>query len=323
MPLRLKQIKIASAIGILGNTLLALIKGGLGYMAGSLAVVGDGLDSATDVLSFIIIFFALKIMAKAPDEQHPYGHHRAEALATLIIAFIILSAGIQLFLVSMAKILTATESTVPSPLAMVASFCSILGKLLLALYQFKVGQKTNSSMLIANGRNMLADLYVSLGVLVGTVLTITFRLPLIDHLVAILISFWIMRTAVHIFLDANTELMEGVKDLSIYRQVFAAVQEVEDVFNPHRTRIRKLANLYLIDIDIEVDGKLTVAEGHRLAVAVEKVLRQRIENLYDVAVHVEPKGNIETEEKYGLSPQEISDLPLPEAKSPARGTLPD
>jgi len=318
VPRRLKQIKIASGIGIAGNAILAFIKGGLGYRAGSLAVFGDGLDSATDVLSFIIILFALKIMAKAPDEQHPYGHHRAEALATLFIAFIILSAGIQLFLTSLAKILTKTASTVPTPLALVASGCSILGKLLLALYQFMVGRTTHSSMLMASARNMLTDLCVSLGVLLGTLLTIILQLPLIDPLLAILISFWIIRTAVHIFLDANTELMEGVKDLSIYQQVFAAVQEVENVFNPHRTRIRKLANLYLIDIDIEVDGKLTVAEGHRLAVAVEEVLRQRIENLYDVAVHVEPKGNIEAEEKYGLSPRAVNGLPMPEAQSSVR-----
>jgi divalent metal cation (Fe/Co/Zn/Cd) transporter len=99
--------------------------------------------------------------------------------------------------------------------------------------------------------------------------------------------------------------------------VFAAVQEVKDVFNPHRTRIRKLANLYLIDIDIEVDGRLTVAEGHQLAVEVENMLRQRIDNLYDVAVHVEPLGNIETEEKYGLSPQEIFGLSTPDAKTPS------
>lgn len=294
----------------------------MGYLAGSLAVVGDGIDSATDVMSFIIIFFALKIMAKAPDRQHPYGHHRAEALATLVIAFIILSAGIQLFLISLVKILKGTQSAIPSRLAVVASFISIFGKLSLALYQFKVGRKTKSSMLIANGRNMLADLYVSLGVLIGILCTITVQIPLFDHLVAILIACWIGWTAIHIFLEANTELMDGVKDISIYQQVFTAVEEVENVFNPHRTRIRKLSNLYLIDLDIEVDGELTVAQGHQLAMEVENVLRERIDNLYDVAVHVEPRGNIETEEKYGLSPQEVADLPRPKGKSLPRLRFP-
>ena len=302
---RLKQIRIASGVGIIGNALLALAKGILGFLAGSLAVIGDGIDSATDVLSFVIIFFALKIMAKAPDEQHPYGHHRAEALATLTIAFIILFAGIQLFFISLLKIISASRSSLPSFLAVAVSGVSIIGKLLLALYQFKVGRQTESSMLIANGRNMLTDIFVSLGVLLGTLLTIMLRIPFIDHLVAMLIGLWIVRTAIHIFLDANTELMDGVKDTSIYQEVFAAVSQVEQVSNPHRTRIRKLSNLYLIDMDIEVDGSLTVAEGHRLAVEVEQVLRNKIDNLYDVAVHVEPKGNIETEEKYGLSPQEF------------------
>lgn len=306
METRLKLIRVASSVGIIGNSLLALLKGILGFISGSLAVVGDGIDSATDVLSFVIIFFALKIMAKAPDEHHPYGHYRAEALATLIIAFLILFAGIQLFLFSLLKLLSAASSSLPSFLAVVVSGVSIISKLLLALYQFKVGHQTGSSMLIANGRNMLTDIFVSLSVLCGTFLTITLRIPFIDHLIAMLIGLWIVRTAIHIFLDANTELMDGVKDTSIYQEVFAAVGQVEQVFNPHRTRIRKLSNLYLIDMDIEVDGALTVAEGHRLAVEVEQVLRKKIDNLYDVAVHVEPKGNIETEEKYGLSPQEFS-----------------
>ena len=116
----------------------------------------------------------------------------------------------------------------------------------------------------------------------------------------------IIWTAVRIFLDANTELMDGVNDTSIYQAVFDAVDQVENVTNPHRTRIRKLSNLYLIDLHIEVDGALTVAEGHELAMEVEQVLRQKIENLYDVAVHVEPLGNLE-KEKFGLSPQKLSD----------------
>ncbi|NLM37459.1 MAG: cation transporter [Firmicutes bacterium] len=306
MDQRIKQIKTASAVGILGNTALALLKVILGFIAGSLAVVGDGVDSATDVLSFVIIFFALKIISKEPDEEHSYGHYRAEALATLIIAFLILFAGVQLLIFALTKIITAASSPVPSPLAVVVSFASVTGKLLLALYQFKIGRQTESAMLVANGRNMLADLFVSVGVLGGTFATITLRIPMIDQAVAIFIAAWIIWTAVRVFLEANTELMDGVKDTSIYQAVFDAVDQVEKVTNPHRTRIRKLANLYLIDLHIEVDGTLTVAEGHQLAMEVEHILRQKIENLYDVAVHVEPLGNME-KEKYGLSPEKLGD----------------
>jgi cation diffusion facilitator family transporter len=303
---RLKQIQVASWVGIIGNSILALLKVSLGLISGSLAVVGDGIDSATDILSFLIIFFATRIMSKAPDKKHPYGHLRAETLATLIIAFIILFAGIQLMFTSIIKLASANRTEIPSLLAIIVTFFSVFGKLFLSIYQFKIAKKTKSSMLNANGRNMLSDIFISLGVLVGLLFTITLKMPLIDPMVAILISIWIVRTAIHIFLEANTELMEGIEDTSIYEEVFTAVKKVKNVSNPHRTRVRKLSNLYLIDIDIEVDGELTVAEGHQLAVKVEKALRQSIDNLYDVAVHVEPVGNIEIGEKYGLSSKEFA-----------------
>ena len=302
---RLKQIQVASWVGIIGNSILALLKVSLGLISGSLAVVGDGIDSATDILSFLIIFFATRIMSKAPDKKHPYGHLRAETLATLIIAFIILFAGIQLMFTSIIKLASANRTEIPSLLAIIVTFFSVFSKLFLSIYQFKIAKKTKSSMLNANGRNMLSDIFISLGVLVGLLFTITLKMPLIDPMVAILISIWIVRTAIHIFLEANTELMEGIEDTSIYEEVFTAVKKVKNVSNPHRTRVRKLSNLYLIDIDI-VDGELTVAEGHQLAVKVEKALRQSIDNLYDVAVHVEPVGNIEIGEKYGLSSKEFA-----------------
>ena len=302
---RIRQIKIASWVGIIGNLILALTKIILGLISGSLAVVGDGIDSTTDVLSFLIVFFAAKIMTKSPDKNHPYGHYRAETLATLIIAFIILFAGLQLFTSSLKTIIIGKGTELPSSLALIAAFISIFGKIALTVYQYRIGKTANSSMLIANSRNMSGDIFVSLGVLVGIFFSIMFNTPIIDSIIAILISFWIIRTAIHIFLEANTELMEGIEDTSIYEQVFDAIKEVKGVSNPHRTRIRKLSNLYLIDLDIEVDGRLTVTEGHRLAAQVEKVLRKSIDNLYDVAVHVEPLGNVETEEKYGLSDQEF------------------
>jgi cation diffusion facilitator family transporter len=305
MSQRIRQIKIASWVGIIGNLILAISKIILGLISSSLAVVGDGIDSTTDVLSFLIIFFAAKIMSKAPDKNHPYGHYRAETLATLIISFIILFAGLQLFTSSLKTILNGSRAEIPSSLAVIAAFISVLGKLTLAVYQFKIGKKTDSSMLIANSRNMFGDIFVSLGVLIGVFFTIKFNTPIIDPIIAILISFWIIRTAIHIFLEANTELMEGIEDTSIYKQIFDAVKKVKGVSNPHRTRVRKLSNLYLIDLDIEVDGKLTVTEGHRLAIKVESILRMSIDNLYDIAVHVEPLGNVESGEKYGISDQEF------------------
>ncbi len=306
MDQRLKTISIASWIGIIGNFLLALLKIIIGVISRSLAVVGDGIDSTTDVLSFLVILFATRIMAKKPDQTHPYGHHRAEPIATVIISFIIFFVGAQLLSSSLSSI-TAPKPEIPSQLAIIATMISVLGKLGLAFYQSKVGKKISSQMLVANARNMLGDILISLGVLIGLALTIWFNAPIIDSIIALIVSIWIMRCAVIIFIETNAELMEGVNDLSIYKDIFEAVAAVNGAVNPHRVRIRKLSNLFVIDMDIEVDDCLTVAEGHQIAVKVEDELRRTIDNLYDVTVHVEPLGNVETKEKYGVSSKEFKE----------------
>ncbi|MGE5605523.1 MAG: cation diffusion facilitator family transporter [Bacteroidota bacterium] len=302
---RLKTINLASWIGITGNFILALSKIILGLVSGSLAVIGDGIDSTTDVLSFLVILFATRIIAKKPDQTHPYGHHRAEPLATVVIAFIIFFVGAQLFISSVPAIINRTITEIPSPIAIMVTVFSIIGKLGLAFYQYRIGKKTSSSMLTANAQNMLGDIFISLGVLIGLAFTFWFNIPVIDNIIAMVVGIWIMRTAVMIFIETNTELMEGISDTSIYNKIFETVAQVNGASNPHRTRIRKLSNLYLVDMDIEVSDRLTVAEGHQIAVKVEEKLRQSIDNLYDVTVHVEPLGNVETKEKYGVSRKEL------------------
>ena len=138
-------------------------------------------------------------MAKEPDQKHPYGHHRAESLATLLIAFIIFFAGLQLLFFSLTKILRPGATAVPSSPAIIATLISIGVKLLLALYQFKIGKSTECSMLIANGRNMLGDVFLSAGVLLGTALSIILNIPLLDQILAVLISFWIIHCSATLF----------------------------------------------------------------------------------------------------------------------------
>ena len=99
--------------------------------------------------------------------------------------------------------------------------------------------------------------------------------------------------------------MDGINDPSIYNKIFEAVFSVEGVHNPHRTRVRKLSNMYVIDLDIEVNGDLTVHEAHEIAKKVEKKISENIDNIYDIIVHIEPLGNVEHREKFGLSNDHI------------------
>jgi divalent metal cation (Fe/Co/Zn/Cd) transporter len=100
-------------------------------------------------------------------------------------------------------------------------------------------------------------------------------------------------------------MMDGVEDEEIYRQIFDSVEGVEGAYNPHRIRVRKLSQYYLIALDIEVDGKQPLDEAHKIAVQVEESIKKNIPNVYDILVHVEPRGNLEPDEAFGVSQQNI------------------
>ncbi len=189
--------------------MLALLKGVAGYISGSAAVLGDGIDSGLDVLTSAITLVAARITSKPPDIDHPYGHSRVETIATKSVSFIIFFAGAQLAFGTFGDLIAGNTRDIPSVLAVWVTVASILGKGGLAIYKGIVGMRVNSSMLVADAKNMRADIAVSVGVLVGLAFTIQFDLPAVDTVVALLISVWIMFVAFQIFLDTNTELMEG------------------------------------------------------------------------------------------------------------------
>lgn len=300
---RNQQIKKASWVGIIGNTILAIAKITIGFISGSLAVIGDGIDTATDILTYFITLLAARIMNKPPNYKYPYGYNRAEAVATKALSFVIFFAGAQLFLSTLLRLIKNEPHQIPTLLAIYVTVFSIVSKAGLAFYQFRIGRKIASNMLIANAKNMRNDILISASVLIGLVFTQILHLPILDLITAMAVSIWIMKIGFEIFMETSRELMDGTDNPEIYYKIFDAVEEVGAV-NPHRVRIRKLSNLYTVALDIEMDGKMTIEEGHIMAKKVEINIKERVENIYDVLVHVEPKGNVE-KEKFGLSRDNI------------------
>ncbi len=302
---RINIIIKASWVGIIGNLLLALLKVSIGFFSGSQAVIGDGIDSLSDVATYLITLLTARVAQKPPNRRYPYGYSRAETIATKALAFFILFAGAQILYNNAKDLVMGISREIPNVLAVYVTLLSVFGKLLLSWWQSSVAKKTQSSMLLANARNMQADMILSLAVLLGLSVSVYFGIPMIDSLMALGVSGWIIKIGYEIFMESNTELMEGVDDMSIYQKVFDAADAVPGTYNPHRARIRKMSNLYLIDLDIEVDGTLNVAESHQIGEKVEREIKLRITNVYDIMIHVEPKGNVEHNERYGLTKEDI------------------
>lgn len=297
---RAKTITWVAWAAIVINAVLAVLKIVAGIIGGSLAVLGDGIDSTTDIVASGIILFAAKVISKPADREHPYGHFRAETIATKALSFIIFFAGAQLALSTIHRLINKEYGGIPDFAVMIAAAISIVGKIGLTVLLIRKGKRINSSMLIANGKNMLNDVLISGGVVVGVLFTRLLGIPIIDALMALAISAWIMKTAFGIFMESTVEVMDSIEDQSIYRVIFDAVDAVQGAVNPHRTRVRKLSNVFLIDLDIEVDGSMTVADSHRVAMKVEETIKDRVDNVYDIMVHIEPRGHVEKDERFGL-----------------------
>ncbi len=212
-----------------------------------------------------------------------------------------------LALTTIEKLTSHEDFPMPGILAVVVTIASIAGKGLLALSQYLLGKKAGSPLIIANAKNMLNDIITSAGVLVGLGCVFIFNVAVVDKILAIAIGLWIMFTAVRIFKGTVTEMMEGEVDMALYNRIFAIVKRTDGVGNPHRGRIRKVGFHHIIDMDVEVPGNLTVTAAHERVMDLERAIRAAIPNLYDIIIHIEPEGNVEHQERWGLHEKHLKE----------------
>ncbi|MDR2889007.1 MAG: cation diffusion facilitator family transporter [Lachnospiraceae bacterium] len=295
-----KAIRTAAIIALSGNALLAVLKIIAGVVAGSGALLSDGIDSSADVLIGVITLAVVKVISKPADMEHPWGHGRAETVTTAFLSFMLFFMGAQLVIGTITKLFAKEPAAVPSSVAIIVALISIVGKSLLAWCQYFYGKRANSAMTKANGKNMASDVLLSLGVLVGIVISTLTGSAYADIIIGGLIGLWIIKTAVGIFLEANLELMDGNASTEPYHMIADAVNAVEGASNPHRARMRRIAGFWDIDLDIDVDPGCTVSEAHKIASMVEAEIKSRLDDVYDIMIHIEPMGE-DGDETFGLT----------------------
>jgi cation diffusion facilitator family transporter len=240
-------------------------------------------------------------MMRPPDPKFPYGYNRVEAIATKLLSFFIFFIGAQLVYHSSLNLYFEKPTGIPTRGAVFITLISVVVKLALSWWQMREGKRIQSKMIIANAKNMRNDIVLSLSVLIGVALSLYFQAFCIDQAHALLGGFWILKVAFDIFRETSGELMDMVHNTKVYDLIFEAVDSVYGVHNPHRVRVRRLSNLLMIDIDIEVDPDLPMKKVHELGQEVELAIKNKVENVYDIMVHFEPLGNVESEEKFGVS----------------------
>ncbi|PLV58356.1 cation diffusion facilitator family transporter [Thermotoga sp. KOL6] len=290
------EIKKGAWIGIFGNAFLASLKVLIGIITGSYAILADGIDTSTDIFTSVVILLSTRISEKPPDETHPYGHGKAETIASKIISFVMFYAGVSLLVESFKRLITGGVVLELSPLAFLVVGISLIGKTFLFLYKLSLGRRLSSPATISDALNMRNDILISGTVLAGMLAMKSFGWWL-DSLLAIFVSILILKTSFSVFYEAAYELMDGLRksDMDIYNDIFNTLMRFPEVHNPHRVRVRKVGAKHYIEMDIEVDGKMTVKDAHDLTVKIREEVMKKRDDIEDITIHVEPLGNIERE----------------------------
>ncbi|MDX8366280.1 cation diffusion facilitator family transporter [Cytobacillus sp. IB215665] len=280
----LKMGERGAMISIIAYICLSTLKLLIGNMANSQALIADGLNNATDIIASVAVLVGLKFSRKPPDKNHPYGHWKAETVASLIASFIMMFVGIQVLYDAVVSVVNGQHQ---SP-DMISAWTGVVGALVMYfvyLYNKKLGTKIKSQAVLAAAKDNLSDAWVSIGTAVG-IIGSQLNLPWLDPLTAIIVAILICKTAWGIFQDASLHLTDGFDEelISCYKETVLSLYGVKGV---KEIRGRRYGNNAVVDIVILVNSNLNIRDAHDISTMVENVLIKEHE-VYDIHVHVEP-----------------------------------
>jgi len=273
--------------GMVTSAALALLKIGVGMKAGSVAVVSDGFESAGDVFSSGLVLFGLVIAARPPDKEHPYGHGRIEILTGLGVGVLLTIAG---SLISFRALQGLSEPPhVPRAFAVWALLLSIGVKSMLWLAKRSYGRRIRSAALVADSLNDATDVLSASVALVALALALLSpRLLSADQIGGAAVGIIIFVLGVRIIRETALQLMDTMPGEGMMRQIRDAGLSVPGALGIEKCFARKTGLRYHVDLHLEVDPGMTVQQSHDIATQVRDRIRDKLDWVADVLVHVEP-----------------------------------
>ena len=284
-------------VSVAASASLAILNVTAGLLSRSTSVVAAGLEFAGDVLASLIVFLGMWMASQPPDEDHPYGHGRFEILAGLLVGLILVLAGFAICIHSLDKV--GEVHGPPGVLAIWALLISMAAKSVLARSKFKVGKRIGSAALMADAWNDTVDLLSSLTALAAVGLTRydPQRFLAADHYGGFAVGIIVVVTGVRVVRDTSLELTDTMPAAHVVAEIRGIAQEVPRVKGVEKCFARKTGLQYHVDLHIEVDPAMTVAESHYIAHKVQDRIVQRMPSVANVLIHIEPtpEGRIEGE----------------------------
>jgi cation diffusion facilitator family transporter len=277
----------------LTNIVLAIVKVTVGIIGHSRALLADGINSTSDVAYYIAVKIFTRMAGKPADKEHPYGHHQMESIAAVVIGAFVITTAIAIFWESINTVYDLWTTNDPKPdgafrnFSLLTACGTIVVKIVLFSLTHKAAKTTNNGALFALAYDHRNDIVSSAGAAIGIALG-WFGLQWADPLAGACVALIVLKTGIYILRESSDELMDTIPNDRLEQQVRKLTSEVEGVKAVESLHAHRFGPYYVVNITIGVDGTLTVAEGDRIATAVEVQLDKSIELLKNIYVHFHP-----------------------------------
>ncbi|MBU5225194.1 cation diffusion facilitator family transporter [Clostridium senegalense] len=270
---------------IIVNGLLSFVKIFIGIISKSNAMIADGIHSFSDIISTLGVIIGLKLSSKPADESHPYGHEKIESLSSLFLSILLFIVAIGIGFTGIKNIISGNLN-VPTSIAILGAIISIITKEWMYFYTMKYAKKIDSPSLKADAWHHRSDSLSSIGALLG-ILGARMGFPILDSLVALVISILIIKVSYNIAKESVSQLIDQSADKNTVLEIENKINSIDGVENIDKLRTRLHANKIYVDVSISVNSNLTVDEGHSIATKVHNLIEEN-SNIKHCMVHINP-----------------------------------
>lgn len=282
---RSKETKKVGIVGIIGNVFLFVIKIIVALSFKSNAMLADSINSGTDVLSSLMTLIGGKIAGEPSDEDHNYGHGKAEYIFSLIISIVMGYLAIKIAWTGINSLIDGSEFEFSFALILVC-IITIVTKFSLYCYTKKIGEKSSNILILANSQDHINDVYTTLSVLVG-IFAGLINLYWLDGVVAIIIAIRILYTAIEFFMQSYNVLLDVSMSEEEIKEISEIIKKYKKIDHIDKITSKAVGNSFIVIVKVSVDGNMTVSESHEVAGKLKADILC-LKNVYDVVVHINP-----------------------------------
>ena len=291
MSLRLRQMErelVAPLISVVVNAFLAVTKVVAGMIGHSYALIADGIESVMDIFSSLIVWGGLKIGSLPADKNHPFGHGKAESLAALSVSLLLLAAAFGIAFQAVKEI--QIHNRIPESFTIIVLMVVIIAKECLYRFLWKRGQRSESLSLQADAWHQRSDGLTSALAFVGISLALVFgkRFASADEWAALLACCVIAFNGLRFMRYSTDEIMDAAPNPQVEQKIRLLTCDLAGVHVVEKCRVRKSGVGYFVELHVEVNGNISVREGHEISHQVKDVLLRANLGIIDVVIHIEP-----------------------------------